>query len=105
MRRISFAQWLAVVGVWGPMFVLALLLVLMFAITVFGQIPDRLATLPFLVFGVAFAAAHALVFSGIVGVALLVFRRTVDPKLTLVSAVVGLLLGTPVLAAIYLTPL
>ena len=64
-------------------------------------IPERLIGLPVLAFTLTVVAAHLLVSSGVVGLFLVLCRRSLRPKLTLASAVVGMALGVPVLGTIY----
>lgn len=64
-------------------------------------IPERFIGLPLLAFMLTVMAAHLLVSAGVVGLFLVLCRRSLRPKLTLASAVVGLTLGVPVLGTIY----
>lgn len=103
----AFLQRLSVVGVWVPVFLVLAMASLWSISSALWSISPRLAGVfggPIAVLGpvFVFALAHVLAFCGLLGSALLLAGRSIHPKLTLVSAIVGLILGFVVLARVYL---
>lgn len=102
----AFLQRLSVVGVWVPVFLLLAMASLWAISSALWPISPRLAGAfggPIAVLGpfLVFALAHALAFCGLLGCLLLLAGRSVHPKLTFASTVVGLILGATVLARVY----
>ena len=99
---LRYFQWLAVAGVWGPLLVVASWFALSALISFAGG-DGSASGWGFAVGGmfIAVAAAHALAVSSLVGVGLLVVRKTGSVPITAVSAVIGGSLSALVLARIY----
>jgi hypothetical protein len=106
VRRIPFLQRLAVVGVWAPLLVLVCMALLWAISSSLWKVSPSLAgaiggVLVFPGFYLVFALAHVLAFCGLLSLLLWLARKSIDPKLTIVSAGLGLLLGAPILVRIY----
>jgi hypothetical protein len=101
MLNTAVLQRLAVVGIWAPLLVMLFLIAVMALVGSMQPIPARLLGLPFLVFSVGLLVAHLLVIFSAIGLTLVLSKRSQHPKLTLVSALVGLVVGLPVLATLY----
>lgn len=98
----AFLQRLVVAGVWGPLCFLALLFASLHFIGLMQPIPVRLLGLPYVAFSLGLVSVHVFVLLGILGVVLVVSGRAPRPRLTLLSALVGLLVGVPALASLYM---
>jgi hypothetical protein len=98
---LRYLQWLAIAGVWLPLAVVAAWFALAWATSLVGGGSNGwgLAAVGLLL---SVAAAHALAVSSLVGVGLLVVRRTPRILLTAISALIGASLAFFVLGRLYL---
>ncbi|RYD84618.1 MAG: hypothetical protein EOP84_05015 [Verrucomicrobiaceae bacterium] len=93
-----YFQWLALRGVWLPVLAVALWFALAYALSLFND-----EALGMLLVGMLLAvvAAHAVLFSSLCGLILIVMRRSTAPIHTALSSALGLAASLPILIAIY----
>lgn len=96
---LNYLKWISISGVWGPVAILLAWGVFTFVV---GTIrPQEGYGLVVIGVMLTFALSHALAFSSVIALGLVVTRQASRPKWTLLSAIVGGLISALMLSRIY----
>src|SRR5471030_1048500 len=98
---LRYLKWLSIAGVWLPILVLAIWVLISWSVIAINPASDFGFGLSVIGFMLVFAFSHMLAISSVTGIGLLIAHKASRPILTLTSAVIGGIMSAFVFSRIY----